>query len=154
MLNKSYIRASVRLIDRILVVDKAYLRSRIDEARECIKEIERIVSKPYVDLTNDEKYSLRYQIIVLVEAVGSACLHIAMEDFDYEPGSYRDCIRYLENSGITVQAENIIRIIGLRNLLVHRYWVVDDRRIYESAKNDFQNIKDFLKVVESKYELR
>ena len=137
-----------------MVINKAYLRSRIDEARECIKEIERIVSKPYENLTNDEKYSLRYQIIVLIEAIGSACLHITMEGLNYEPESYRDCVRYLEKSGITTQAEGIIKIIGLRNLLIHRYWVIDDRRIYESAKKDFQRIKDFLRAVESEYELR
>ncbi|MGC8832226.1 MAG: DUF86 domain-containing protein [Thermoproteota archaeon] len=137
-----------------MVVNKAYLKGRINEARECIKEIERIVSKPYVNLTSDEKYSLRYQIIVLVEAIGSACLHITMEDLNHESESYRDCIRYLEKSGIATRVEDIVKVIGLRNLLIHRYWVIDDLKIYESAKKDFQRIEDFLRAVESRYELR
>ena len=40
-----------------------------------------------------------------------------------------------------------ISIIKLRNLLVHRYWSVDDRRIYESATKDFRNILSLVRKV-------
>jgi uncharacterized protein YutE (UPF0331/DUF86 family) len=137
-----------------LVIDKAYLKNRIKEAKESIKEMERITSKSFMNLTIDEKYSLRYQIIVLVEAIGSICLHIAIENFNYEPESYSECIKYLEKKGIITNVEDIIKIIRLRNLLIHRYWTIDDFKIFESIKKDFKKIEDFLKNVESKYEIR
>jgi len=136
-----------------LVIDKGYLRSRIGEARESLKEIDRIVKKPYTILTGDERYSLRYQIIVLVEAIGSACLHMAIEGFNYEPESYSDCIKYLGRSEVLTYVEDIIKVVRLRNLLVHRYWIIDDLKVYESAKKNFQKIEDFLRDVESRYGL-
>ena len=36
-------------------------------------------------------------------------------------------------------------LIRLRNLLVHRYWTIDDKRIYASVKSNFESVKNFLK---------
>ncbi|MEM4563646.1 MAG: HepT-like ribonuclease domain-containing protein [Thermofilum sp.] len=37
-------------------------------------------------------------------------------------------------------SEGFRRLVGLRNILVHRYWSVDDTRIYEEAKESGLNI--------------
>jgi uncharacterized protein YutE (UPF0331/DUF86 family) len=39
------------------------------------------------------------------------------------------------------------KFMGLRNLLVHRYWVINDENIYESIKGDFKCVEEFLKNV-------
>ena len=45
--------------------------------------------------------------------------------------------------------ESLKALIRLRNLLIHRYWTVDDRRVYESARRDFRCVERLLgKVVE------
>jgi uncharacterized protein YutE (UPF0331/DUF86 family) len=38
-------------------------------------------------------------------------------------------------------------LIRLRNLLVHRYWIIDDRKIYEDVRKDFKNVLSFLEKV-------
>ena len=48
---------------------------------------------------------------------------------------------------MTRVAEDILRFLRMRNLLVHRYWTVDDRKIYENIKSDFNSIENFLEVV-------
>lgn len=133
-------------------VDCEYLKSRIIEVRELMGEIRRLVSKRYAELSNDEKYSLRYQLIVLVEALGSMCLHIAIEDLGKEPESYSECFMLLESRGIIDNSEEVIKIARLRNLLVHRYWRVDDALIYRSIKNDFKEIELLLKKIGERYE--
>ena len=76
-------------------IDSDYLKVRVKEAIEAVKELERLTSKPFNELSFDERHSMRYQIIVLAEAIGSICIHISMEDLGYEPESYSDCIAYL-----------------------------------------------------------
>lgn len=40
------------------------------------------------------------------------------------------------------------RLVGLRNMLVHRYWVVDDARIYREAKgNGLSTVRRFVNEV-------
>jgi len=40
-----------------------------------------------------------------------------------------------------------VKIIKLRNLLVHRYWVIDDKIIYDAIKKDFKYVEEFIKRV-------
>jgi uncharacterized protein YutE (UPF0331/DUF86 family) len=41
--------------------------------------------------------------------------------------------------------------VGLRNLLTHRYWTIDDKRVYDSMKNDFKGVDRFVESVKKKY---
>lgn len=55
-----------RTLEVSRMVDIEYLKSRIKEVREVIGELLRLSSKPYKELNLDERYSMRYQIVVLV----------------------------------------------------------------------------------------
>jgi uncharacterized protein YutE (UPF0331/DUF86 family) len=132
-------------------INLIYLKDRIVEVRHVINELKKMSSKPYEELTVDEKNSIRYQIIVLAEAIGSMCLHIALEDLGYEPKSYSECFVYLGSKNIVRSTDDLIKIIRLRNLLVHRYWVIDDFKVYKSIKENFDCVEGFLKAVEDKY---
>ena len=106
-------------------------------------ELERITSKRFEELSIDERYSMRYQIIVLAEAIGSLCLHISIEELGCEPDSYSDCLSRLRDAGIIDCAEDLVKIIRMRNLLVHRYWNVDDSMVYSSVRGNFECVNRF-----------
>ena len=132
-------------------IDSAYLKVRVKEVVEAVKELERLTSHSFDAFSFDERHSMRYQIIVLAEAIGSICIHISLEDLGYEPESYSDCIAYLRDKGIVGCAEELIKIVRMRNLLVHRYWDIDDLRVYSSVKENFKCVGEFLKTVEEQY---
>ena len=119
-----------------------------------MSELKRFTSKPYSTLSLEEKYSIRYQVIVLAEAIGGICLHVAIEDFGHEPKSYSECFRMLEEEGIIDCAKDLIEIVRLRNLLVHRYWNIDDAQIYGSVKKDFSCVNKLLRGVKIKYGIK
>ena len=106
-------------------------------------ELERITSKQFEELSIDERYSMRYQIIVLAEAIGSLCLHISIEELGYEPDSYSDCLSRLKDAGIIDCAEDLVKIIRMRNLLVHRYWNVDDSMVTAPLEATLSVLTDF-----------
>ena len=76
-----------------------------------------------------------------------------IEDLGYEPESYSDCIAYLRDKEIVGCAEDLIKIIRMRDLLVYRYWFVDDFRVYSSVKENFKCVEEFSKTMEDRYEL-
>lgn len=132
-------------------VDISHLKQRISEVWEAMSEVKRLTSKPYSALSLEEKYSIRYHVIVLAEAVGGICIHVAVEDIGREPQSYSECFRILEDEGVFDCSKDLIRIMRLRNLLVHRYWTIDDAQIYDSIKKDFRCIDNFLRGVKGRY---
>jgi uncharacterized protein YutE (UPF0331/DUF86 family) len=132
-------------------VDTSYLKQRITEALDAKAELKRLTLKPYAELSLDEKYAIRYHVIVLAEALGSMCLHIVKEDLKQEPMSYSECFRRLDEEGICDCAKDLTVIVRLRNLLTHRYWTIDDEQVYNSVKNDFKSVDKFVERVKEKY---
>ncbi len=132
-------------------VDSTVVTERISDARSAIKDLNRIVSKPYNTLSIDEKYSMRYNIIVLVEAIVALCNHILAEDMNETASSYRESVgKVAEALGIPC-TEDLQAIVGLRNLLIYRYHTIADCKIYEYIKTDFKCIEELLRKIEEKY---
>ncbi len=96
----------------------------------------------------DEKYAIRYNIIVLVEALVSLCLHIVSEAFGERPTTYREAVRVAAERIGVIRVKDLESLVGLRNLLVHRYWNVEDERVYRSLKADFKSVEELLAKVE------
>ena len=133
-------------------VDVSQLKQRIGEVLEAKAELKRLTAKPYEKLSTDAKSAIRYQVIVLAEGLGNVCLHIAKKDLGQEPISYSDCFKLLDEKGISDKCAGYLTgLIGLRNLLVHRYWTIDDRRVYNSARDGFYGVDKFLEMVKEKY---
>jgi uncharacterized protein YutE (UPF0331/DUF86 family) len=132
-------------------VNVDHLKQRISEALESKAELNRLAAKPYAKLSIDEKYAIRYHIIVLAEALGSLCLQIATEDLKRTPQSYSQCFKIMEEEGICNCAKDLTAITRLRNLLTHRYWAIDDAQIYDSIKNNFKAIDKLLGSVKDRY---
>jgi uncharacterized protein YutE (UPF0331/DUF86 family) len=127
------------------------LKQRMNEVIESKNELNRMTSKPYAKMSMEEKYAVRYHIIVLAEALGSICLQIAIEDFKRTPQSYSECFKIMEEEGICKCAKDLTAIMRLRNLLTHRYWIIDDAQIYDSIKNNFKAVDKFLRSVKERY---
>lgn len=132
-------------------VDTGYLKQRIKEILEAKSELRRLTSKPFSKLSLEEKYAIRYQIIVLAEGLGSICLQVATEDFKLEPQSYSECFRLLEGKQVYDRAKDLISITRLRNLLTHHYWIIDDSQVYESIRHNFKSVDKFIRNVKRRY---
>jgi uncharacterized protein YutE (UPF0331/DUF86 family) len=133
-------------------VDASQLKQRITEVLDAKAELKRLTLKPYAKLSMDEKYAVRYHVIVLAEALGGMCLHVAKEDLKQEPLSYSECFRLLDEEGICGNcAKDLTAIVRLRNLLTHRYWAIDDKQVYDSIKDDFRGVDKFVESVQEKY---
>ena len=92
-------------------------------------------------------------MIVLAEALASICLHIAAREFDYEADSYADCFFLMEERGFFKCSKDLAALVRMRNLLVYRYWRIDDELVYRSVVENFKCVEEFLKSVEERYEL-
>jgi len=128
-------------------VDRDVVVSRIIDVEEAINELKRITSKSFAEMSIDEVYSMRYNMIVLVEALASICLHIAVEHFGLRPRSYTECFREVSQRLRVECCRDLEALARLRNLLVHRYWAVRDDMMYNSIKTDFKCVNEFVEKV-------
>jgi len=83
---------------------------------------------------------MRYNVIVLVEALVSLCAHIAVEAMGITPRTYRDAVRL----GVKC-VKDLEALVSPRNILIHRYWTVSDERV----RSDFRCVEELIsKIVE------
>src|SRR5208283_2809938 len=110
-------------------VDVSQIKQRLREVLDAMAELKKLTGKPYEKLDMNEKYAIRYHVIVLAEALGNVCLHVAKEDLKREPLSYSECFKLLDKEGISDGcAKELTKLVRLRNLLTHRYWIIDDNQ--------------------------
>ena len=127
-------------------VSKDYIDKLVADIRSAISEILSYSSKPYEELGSAEKYAIRYNIIVLAEALAALAIHIARKAYNKEPETPTHALRILRDKGLLTPSEydELARLTRLRNLLVHRYWVIDDKKIYDNVKEDFKPIHNLI----------
>ena len=132
-------------VDRVIRV--------LEDIESSLRIIKEIVSVSLEDFMGDlrSRYALRYALIEVVEAASTIGLHILREDFGVNRvESYAQVYdKLVENRVISRRVgEEMKRLVRLRNLIVHRYWEVDDERLYREARGDGVSVvKKFVEEV-------
>jgi len=129
-------------------IDRELVRGRVADIRLALAELRRLSSKSFEELSLDEKYSIRYNLILLVEALTSLCIHILLETRGVAPRTYREAIREAAEILEVKCVRELEGLASLRNLLIHRYWVIDDAEIYRNLKTNFRCVEEFLARLE------
>lgn len=98
------------------------------------------------DIQNDkiEEWGLRYGLFESIQLIiDLACSLVTRKNLGI-PKNYSDCIQLLINNNYLDNnlGEKLKNAVGLRNLLVHEYGIIDIKRLYEYL-NHIQDIRDF-----------
>ena len=132
-------------------VDRRQLLAFLGEAAEAIDAARRIVEGRDLDSfmrSVEARYALRYALILLVEALADALAMILEADYNMAPESYREVMLLAGEAGVIPYSDAAVLagLASLRNMLVHRYWRVDDARLYRETR---KGLKVAERVVEA-----
>ncbi len=87
------------------------------------------------------EWEIRYGLFESIQIVIDVACKIASTYNLGNPKEYRACIRLLQQHGYLSEAlsKKVIAMVGLRNLLVHEYVEIDNRKLYDylSFLDDF-----------------
>ncbi|MET1159349.1 MAG: HepT-like ribonuclease domain-containing protein [Thermoprotei archaeon] len=130
------------------------LEKLLDEIRESLALAKKIASLDYEEFMSDirNRYTLRLALVEIVEAAVSIGLFILRNILGIEKiEGYVQIIRKLVENRILKPSigEGIEKLVRLRNIIIHRYWEIDDSRIYREARgNGLRIVEEFVKEVE------
>ena len=132
-------------------MDSERLSRVLRDLERSVHFMERILNRPLDEFLNDDEavYALRYAVIEAAEAAVQIGL-IHLRETGARPASYGEVFQMLGERGIIPRdlAAAMRRFAGLRNLLVHRYWEVDDARLYRELKEEgLKTLRCFLRHV-------
>jgi len=133
-------------------VDRSVVEKLLRDAREALEEVRSVTSMSVDDFVRSRtaRFSLRYSVVMLVEALADVAVIILEKDFDEAAESYREAFLKLAEKGVISAgvAERMAALAGLRNLIVHRYWAVDDMKVYRDARGSgIEAVEKFISEV-------
>ena len=98
------------------------------------------------DIINDkvDEWGLRYGLFESIQIIIDLACSIVAEKNLGIPKNYSECIGFLKSNNYLEKelGERIMGMIGLRNLLVHEYGIIDVKRLFEYLDH-LEDIKDF-----------
>ncbi len=128
-------------VDPIRIRD---LLGSIAEARGRLAELGQLPEADFLrDYRNTE--SAKYLLLVATEAAIDLCNHIAARHGGRAPQDYADCFAVLADRNVITPdlSLRLQRMARFRNLLVHLYSRIDNRRVYRILQDDLTDFDGF-----------
>jgi len=130
------------------------IRGLLDELKLLVNDLQDIVRISVGEFLGDmrNKYAVRHLIVEIIEVASNIGLVILRDDFGVrEVMGYSDIFRRLRERSVLGDTTGIgmEKLARLRNMIIHRYWEIDDARIYNEVKSEgIRIIKNFIMEVE------
>jgi uncharacterized protein YutE (UPF0331/DUF86 family) len=133
------------------MVDPQKLHGMIERLRQYTGYLRRIAQQALAAFLSDPTStgSARYYLQISVETCINIANHIISSERLRTPRDYRDAFTVLNEAGILPDGltRRMQALVGLRNLLVHVYWDVDDRVVHEGIRTELGDFEDFVACV-------
>ncbi|MDI7267215.1 MAG: DUF86 domain-containing protein [Myxococcota bacterium] len=134
-------------------MDLERLAEKGNTLRLAVANLRRLVEMPETAFLGDrdKAASLRYHIVLAAEAAVEIAGHLISRRGFRAPRSYKDAIDVLHEEAVIEEAvrDAVRGLAGVRNLVVHRYWEVDDTRLRREIGTALPLIEAFLAQVGS-----
>ena len=135
-------------------VDHGRVQKLISELREALSLLNKALERPREAFLSSwrDRLSTRYLIVEIVEASTSLGIHLLEAEGGKAPETYGEVFNKMAEKDIISWevAEGMRKLVGLRNLVIHRYWEVDDGRIYDEGRGSrLEVIRRFIEEVEA-----
>ena len=94
--------------------------------------------------------ALKYLLIESVEAITDICQHLLAKTKGIVCEGYVDCMVKTGEAGIISSslAQKLRKLAELRNIIIHRYWVIDDKKVYIQTLENKKYLIEFVDHIE------
>jgi len=132
-------------------VDIEKIKNRMSEIRENIGKIGQYSSISDKEFWEDERniLSVKHLLLESIEACSNICIHISAKKLFKAPSSFSECFEILHKSKITDEdlSSRLRKMARFRNILLHRYWEIENQKILGYARNDLGDFEQFLRSI-------
>lgn len=124
------------------------LFAELDNYLSAIKELTQLAEDVYLS-DNKNIYSGRYLLQISIESCINISNHIVARQKLGIPKEYADTFKILHKNKILSEnlLEKLILMTRFRNRVVHLYWDIDDKLVFEVMKNNYNDFFEFRRSI-------
>jgi len=131
--------------------DQEKMVKLVSELRTSISRLNNLAGIPLKKFLDDPDKigSSKYHFIVAIESCIDMCNHLIARNGYRLPDDYSDTFKVMAevNAIDSIFAEDLKNMAKFRNRLVHLYWEVDDKQIYDLLQSRISDFKKFLNSI-------
>mgnify|MGYP000111882218 CR=1 FL=1 len=128
-------------------LNKVVLTSRLEEIRRCLDELEKFKKISLDEFKKGYNFAIcEHFLRRALEAVFDIGSHILSRIPGARAGTYKEIAILLGKEGILPQSfveDNLVKMAGYRNRLVHFYYEIKEKELYFILQNDLKDIEKF-----------
>lgn len=133
------------------MVDPARLRDLLIRIESRVARLESYGQRSEEEFTDDEEgtAAAKYFLLTAIEDALAVANHIIAAEGHRGPADYADAFRVLTEKGVLNRelGARLEAMARFRNLLVHGYTKVDDRRVHGFLRADLQDLTSYVRSV-------
>lgn len=138
-----------------MTVDMEIIQKRSQEILSFTKELKDLSDIPLKDFikNRERQYAVMHLLQLAIEASLSVGNHIVARERLGIPQTYQDTFSLLEKGGVLPEdfATEMKKMARFRNRLVHIYWEMDVKQLYEILTTKLSDFEKFVKFVHHKF---
>lgn len=130
-----------------MTLDADRIRARLQDISRALTRLRRFHAMTEEDFLSDEDSQdiARSRLLTAIEAALNICYHVSAKRMKKVPEDYAECFRLLGDEGLIDRdlAQRLSQMARFRNRLVHIYWDIDYRQVFEIIKQDLTDLEEF-----------
>ncbi|MBI2436852.1 MAG: DUF86 domain-containing protein [Candidatus Magasanikbacteria bacterium] len=127
------------------------LQTRFEEIRNSLTEINTILKHSDAEILEDKIIlaALKYQIIIILEAMGSVCIHVCAKKLQKGVTEYAQCFALLSEGNIIEEklSVELTKMARFRNMVVHQYWKIEESKMIAYLRNNLYVVESFVESI-------
>jgi uncharacterized protein YutE (UPF0331/DUF86 family) len=129
-------------------IDEEKVASLVSQIRESLNSLYNLKNLSLHEFLEDihKKSSAKYNFIIAIEAAVDLCNHAISRFGLRAPKDYADSFKVLAEAGAFENEflKKLMNMARFRNLLVHLYFQVGDKKVYEILQNNLGDLERFI----------
>lgn len=128
-------------------VNKDRLRQAINDIEKSINRLNQLGRIHVEEFLSNEDYQdiARSRLLTAIEAAINICYHIVAKKLNRVPTEYGQCFKIMGEENLIPPnlAERLALMCKFRNRLVHLYWNVDYKMVYDIIHTHVSDLEQF-----------
>ena len=134
------------------MIDKDLVRRKLARLNMYLDQLAPIAAKTYDEYLADEylRFSAERLIQLVVECASDINNHAVVESGQRPPDDYTSSFIRAADIGLITRelADKIKGAGGMRNIIIHEYMDIDNRKVYEVITREKIDFKEYIKQVD------
>lgn len=134
-----------------MTLNSELIQARFQDIQQSLERLEQIqqLSRAQFLADQDTLDIACYRLLVAIEAAVQICFHVSAQRLQRVPETYAECFLLLGQAGIVSEdlSQALQRMARFRNMLVHVYWQVDYKLVYDVLHEHLDDLQAFVRAI-------